>query len=278
MSDFKYVDKQTLKDADDTSGLALRKQFSGVRKAIDMERRAVDFVVSTGAVDRDGDTIDPRGFQLEAYRQNPVVLFAHDISQPPVARAESIESDGQALRSQAVFASRETYPFADTIFRLLADGFLNAASVGFIPRQFSFSDDDERGLLAMDITQADLMEFSVVPVPSNPEALVQARSKGIDVDPLKTWAESVLDSDDGPRTEAQKLYELLSKSRSYMPSLTRQLDTLNENLKRVSQGGGPRIDVVIGKQQAEQEQQREDRMKRLRGMAQRAKRARILTP
>ena len=265
MSDFQYVDRRTLKDADDPSGLALRKQFSGVRKAIDIERRSVDFVISTGAVDRDGDTIDPQGFQLDSFRQNPVVLFAHDSRQPPIAKAESIQVDGQALRSQAVFASRDTFPFADTVFRLLADGFLNAASVGFIPRQFSFNDDDTRGLLAMDITEADLMEFSVVPVPSNPEALVQARSKGIDVAPLKAWAETVLDSDDGPCTEVQALYRALSESQVYVPTLTRQLETLNENLKRVTSPS----DLVTPTDD-------EVRMKRLRGMAQRAKRARIL--
>ena len=38
------------------------------------------FVISTGAVDRDGDTIDPKGWDLTAYRRNPTVLLATTIT------------------------------------------------------------------------------------------------------------------------------------------------------------------------------------------------------
>lgn len=38
-----------------------------------------------------------------------------------------------------------------------------------------------------------LLEHSVCPVPAHPDALVAARSKGIDVAPIKSWAERTLD-------------------------------------------------------------------------------------
>jgi len=54
-----------------------RKQLPGIVKAIDLEAKTVDFVVSTEDVDRDGDIIRSEGWELDAFRQNPVVLWAH---------------------------------------------------------------------------------------------------------------------------------------------------------------------------------------------------------
>jgi hypothetical protein len=45
----------------------------------------------------------------------------------------------------------------------------------------------------VDFTRQDLLEHSACPVPAHPQALTLARSKGIDVAPLKSWAEKMLD-------------------------------------------------------------------------------------
>lgn len=233
MSNFQLVDATTFKKSDDRSNVAVRKAFSGVRKAVNMESRTVDFVVSTGAVDRDGDTISPQGFLLDNYRKNPVVLFGHDQHQPPVGKAVSIEADTKSLRSRAEFAPREVYTFSDTIFQLVANDYLNAVSVGFIPREYKFVDEDRGGMfMPMDITSADLMEYSVVPVPSNPEALIDARSKGIDTDPLRVWAEQVLDCGAPQSKEANQLWQVLRKTQGLILSLDRQTDLARKNLAR----------------------------------------------
>lgn len=234
-----FVDTKAFKEAEDRSHLGLRKAFSGVRKAVNVETRTVDFVISTGAVDRDGDTIDPKGFNLEGFRKNPVVLFAHDQRQPPIGKAVDIRSTDQALESRAEFATREVLPFADTIFQLIANDFLNATSVGLIPKEFEFSDDENRGFMAMDITRSDLLEFSVVPVPSNPEALIQARAKGIDTQPLLTWAEQVLDEQAPQAKEAQDVWQHLRKTQGLVLSLGRQLDLAQKNLEHAKQGESP---------------------------------------
>ena len=52
------------------------------------------FVASTGAVDRHGDTVAPEGWRLDAYRENPVVLWAHDYRRPAIGRAQSVWRDG----------------------------------------------------------------------------------------------------------------------------------------------------------------------------------------
>jgi hypothetical protein len=45
------------------------------------------FVISTDEVDRHGDVIQAQGWQLDAYRNNPVFLWAHDYSRPVIGRA-----------------------------------------------------------------------------------------------------------------------------------------------------------------------------------------------
>ena len=45
----------------------------------------------------------------------------------------------------------------------------------------------------MDFQQQELLEFSIVPVPANADCLIEARSAGIDVEPLREWAAKTLE-------------------------------------------------------------------------------------
>src|SRR5512137_3049071 len=66
------------------SRCAIRAQL-GVQVAVGPRERNpgdtggdwLEFVASTGALDRYGEVIDPRGWKLDAYRQNPVFQNAH---------------------------------------------------------------------------------------------------------------------------------------------------------------------------------------------------------
>ena len=151
--------------------------------------RAIRFVVSRNTVDRDNDTIDQKGWNLDSFRKNPVVPFAHDYRSLPVAKAVDTSIEDGALISTAVFPTRDIYPFGDTVYQMIREGFLNAVSVGFRPKKHEVNKD--RG--GFDFLEQELLEYSIVPVPSNPEALVQARSKGIDITPIKSWAIKALD-------------------------------------------------------------------------------------
>jgi HK97 family phage prohead protease len=141
----------------------IRKQFvdTDVRAVRDRVRR---FTISTASVDRDNDTIDPRGWRLDNYRKNPVVLWAHDYRQLPLGKALDVRVEGTRLVSEAEFADHE---MADTVLKLIDDGFLRATSVGFKPVRFERN--VERG--GIDFKEQELLEFSVVPVGANPEAI-----------------------------------------------------------------------------------------------------------
>ncbi len=162
-----------------------------------IEAGVFEVVASTGQVDRMGDTIDPKGWYLNNYKKNPVVLWAHNNFEPPVARANKVwvENDKE-LKLQGVFAPT---PFAQEIRTLVENGFLSAVSVGFMPLA-----EDQKGNIEIDgktyrrmndeemkdfqkgiyrdgqkFTKQELLEVSWVDVPALPYALVNARKMGL---------------------------------------------------------------------------------------------------
>ncbi len=145
------------------------KQYVGELKGIDQERRTISALVSTDSVDRDGDVIVAAGWQLDNYRKNPVVLWAHRYDELPVAKALALEITDHGLLAMMQFADHE---LAQDVFALYAGGFLRAFSVGFRALEYGpRKDETSRGWL---ISKAELMEFSCVPVPANQDALVLA--------------------------------------------------------------------------------------------------------
>lgn len=147
------------------------------------EDRCLRFIGSDITPDRDGDTIDPKGWDLKNYNQNPVFLWAHDYSIPPVGKSIRTWLEKGKLMFDIQFPEKGIYPFADLVYNLYKGGFLNATSVGFIGKELAARDDEDvkdlpewrRGVKFL---KQELLELSAVPVPSNPAALQQAKSLG----------------------------------------------------------------------------------------------------
>jgi uncharacterized protein len=153
------------------------KQVGLQVKAAGLGARQLKFVISTGSVDRDNDTINPQGWALDAFRSNPIIPWGHDYSRPPIARAVSVGLEGGALVSVAEFPPAGIYELADQVYGLAKAGFIKGASVGFRPIEWQFN--EARGPFAIDYKQQELLEWSVVSLPSNQEALIQAQAKGL---------------------------------------------------------------------------------------------------
>jgi HK97 family phage prohead protease len=132
------------------------------------------------------------GFQLNSFRLNPVFLWAHDCSQPPIGRISSIAVQSNRLLGTIEYADPDLSQFADMIFRMVKRGFLNAVSISWKPIEWKYAKEKDRNG-GIDFVKQDLLEVSQVPVPALATALATARSAGIDVTPMKTWAERVLD-------------------------------------------------------------------------------------
>ena len=132
------------------------------------------FVASTGAVDRHGDTVAPEGWRLDAYRENPVVLWAHDYRRPAIGRAQSVWRDGGALLARLEFAPTELGREVEGLYR---HGYQQGVSVGFRPLRFEERRDARTGaFLGIRFLEQELLEISAVPVPANRSALVTHRA------------------------------------------------------------------------------------------------------
>jgi HK97 family phage prohead protease len=146
--------------------------------------------ISTTSVDRDGDVLLPSGLDARDYRRNPVVLLGHDMDRV-VGQATNLRTTSDAVMATVRFAERpaslpesaEWMP--DTVLSLMQQGVLRAFSVGFrVPpggaRDATAKDaerfgDDARTI----ITRWHLLEFSVVSIPANQDALLVAVAKGL---------------------------------------------------------------------------------------------------
>ena len=148
-----------------------RKQFPTVIRA--MGDRMVSAIISMETPDRDGDMIACDGWQLANYQRNPVIMWGHDYSEPPIARATSIEVVGGSLRAGIEFPPPGLSQRADEICGLVKAGFVNATSVGFRPMPGCAKPNQAGGL---DYSAQELLEFSFVPIGAHPQALVTQRS------------------------------------------------------------------------------------------------------
>ncbi len=146
-------------------------------KDSDADDRTLEFIGSTDKWDRDDEIILSSAWMLDHYRQNPVVLFAHDHYQPPIGKTTSVgvNKDGE-LKFKVKFAEPEVYGFADTVYKLYKNGYMKAVSVGLMPLEWEYGKTAEEPYRI--ITKAELYELSMVPVGANPEALIT--SKGVE--------------------------------------------------------------------------------------------------
>ena len=143
-------------------------------------------LVSTNAIDRYMEVIDPDGMDARNFRKNPVVLWAHDYTQPPIGKALWIKKEGDGIVSKVKFANT---PKGQEIFSLYKDGFMKAFSIGFIPIETENMQDDDM-VDDPDMPKKpkkpkkiykkwELLEYSAVPVPANPEAVALCVQRGL---------------------------------------------------------------------------------------------------
>ncbi len=204
----------------------IRKGFVTESKGTDDDERSSTELISTANKDRDNEILLPRGAVLDHYKKNPQVLWAHDYRQPPIGRAAWVKKDkaSDGLLAKTIYAATE---FAEEIWSLIKGGFLPARSVGFIPLESHEPDEKElakhpeyEGARRV-YDKWELLEYSVVPVPSNRQALQQAMEKGLNlsgglVDTLGLDYEpdpddTVVDAELEPEKQQTELISLPSK-------------------------------------------------------------------
>jgi len=146
------------------------------------ETRTMEFVISNERRDRHGTVLRAAGWKLENYKKNPVVGYAHalhggmftDPDPDMVIGRSEVFQEGKNLIGRVTFEPPELNPVAEKIFQKLKFGSLRTASVGFIP-----TGEPEYGKGAearggknetLYFPGQELLEWSIVNIPSNPSA------------------------------------------------------------------------------------------------------------
>ena len=197
---------------------ALQKFNSGAVEKDAHRDDVLSFTISTAGIDRDNDILAIDGWELDSFRKNPVMLWAHDASLPPIARSLAEWVEGDSLRSRAEFTPADlAHPLGDgfgaTVARMFRERFLNTTSVGFRPLEWEWSERDSGD--GIDFSKQELLEFSAVPVPANAEALVQLGWSAKERAPLRRWVERMLDGEASlwlPRPGLEDMHKALKGS------------------------------------------------------------------
>lgn len=133
----------------------------------------MEFVLSDGSLDRHGTRINPKGWVLEAFKRNPIALFGHS-GGFPIGQWENVRVQKDKLIGTLVLAAAGTSDRIDELRKLAEQGILRAVSVGFSVIKYG-----EPGKSEYDYEEQELMECSLVSVPSNTNAISMARSLNI---------------------------------------------------------------------------------------------------
>jgi hypothetical protein len=162
-------------------------EAAGIEYLEGYEERVIEYTLSDETVDRDGDIIVQAGIDLSNYVKNPVVLPFHDSRTFPVGNFIKLWVDvtSKSLKGWILFPDDrvDTSGMSDRAFRFAKSRIMRAGSIGFRGREVKFPTKEERGLLGMldygvIFSKTELMEFSLCPVPSNPNALSNAVKSG----------------------------------------------------------------------------------------------------
>jgi prohead serine protease len=154
----------------------------------DVEKtRKVPFVISTSAKDRHSSRLNMKNWDLTNFNRNPIVGYQHNVygdnmCVPPnpddilgPARAWVETKNGvEVLMGEVTFETADINPLAEKIFQKVLNGTLRATSVGFLEtgkgKTVKEKDPQGRDIEVYHFEGQELLEFSIVNIPSNPEA------------------------------------------------------------------------------------------------------------
>ena len=244
----------------------IRSQTVSRVLALDESTRQVKHIISTAALDRSNRIVDVSGWKLANYRSNPVVLADHDYSIDKIigkARETKIEQGlVPALVSTTEFDSEG---LGNVAFRLVQAGLANSWSVGWMGlKSHELGTGEEcpecqsaevqklmkskKYFYGTHYTAQDLLEYSLVAIPSNPEAVMGLRTAGlVATDEADAWIKA-LSHDDAhapnvhcqiceDRKPAENPPTLSAKALDALYSLTRHVALRNGALQTAERIG-----------------------------------------
>lgn len=206
--------------------------------AEDVEKtRTVRFVISTDGKDRHGTKLNMKGWQLDNFNRNPIVGYQHnvygdnlctppnpdDVLGPARAWVETV-GGREVLMGEVIFETADVNPQAEKVFRKVLNGTLRATSVGFLEvgeGKVEYEKDAKGKVIGetYHFEGQELLEFSIVNIPSNPEATRKVvinharagvnflRGAGLTVTQIRKQVNDLLDAmeaNENPKKEESK--------------------------------------------------------------------------
>lgn len=170
----------------------MSKQYRVFTKAEDSDEFDAVFIASNEALDSHNTVIPVGNWDLSRYNSNPVVLYQHygyggwfegKPDPDTVIGKGHATVRGDSLMLSVEFDDVSNNEIAEKVKAKVEGGFLNAVSVGFIETsegRYIDADGEEvkdwRKADHYEFGEVELLEVSVVNIPSNPEALLQQKS------------------------------------------------------------------------------------------------------
>lgn len=191
------------------------------------------FVISTNEPDREGDIIE-QVWRLQNYNQESKgekcgpVLFNHKSLDLPVGKGYAWLEDGK-LMSGVMFAKDiDTYEIGKTVAELVRQNFLKNASVGMLPHSYEKTGETAQGWPTYRFTDNELLEWSVVNVPANPDAIRRMIGKGFDVNRLEKAG--IVELDEATKQMSKDMQTLQKQLSEALDDLQKEKD-INEARK-----------------------------------------------
>jgi hypothetical protein len=139
--------------------------------------REVEFVISSESTDTFDTVFVAAGADFTRYNLNPIVAYGHRTgSENPdmILGTSVIRQEGVLTIAVVRFEDKETNPTAEKIFKKIQAGTLRMASIGANISEYregNFSDNENPNTIYF--TRWELLEWSIVPLGSNRDALVR---------------------------------------------------------------------------------------------------------
>lgn len=130
----------------------------------------LEYVLSDESVDRYGDIIQADGWDLKAFKKNPVALFNHHAGSI-VGTWENVRVEGKRLVGRLKLAAPGTSRLVDEVRSLVSQKILKAVSVGFRALKAEPLDKEDPDWGPQKYVKSELVECSIVAIPANPNAL-----------------------------------------------------------------------------------------------------------
>ena len=138
------------------------------------------FVASDDTVDRYSEVVIPDGIEARDYSLNPVVMAFHNYERWPLGHAIALGVVSGKFMIDVEFDPPDVNPEAEKVLRKIDLRTVNAGSIGFMPVEWTDKsamgkETSAKYPTARRIyTKTQLLEFTICPIPANPNALAAA--------------------------------------------------------------------------------------------------------